>query len=265
MMEPLMKLALKPGELLIMTLLVCVAASPILGAEFRVENEVFTEDEEEPSSQSTTIFCEDLVYDYLDAPKEITVFDRTAGRIVLLDPVRKIQTELTTRDLEVLSQKLRVWASGQADEFLRFSAQPDFDEDYDSSSGGLKLHSPWLSYQVETIEPIRSEVLKLYLEFCDWYALLNTRLDVGSRPPFPRMQLNHVLEQLGRMPDEVQLTVRPNGEKFLGEKMSARSQHRVIPHLLESDRTRIAQTDQFMAMFRSLPFKEYQARVQPSE
>ena len=251
-------------KLVTLLLLVFVCSSPVLGEGFRVENQVFSEDEEEPISKSTTIFHEDLVYDYLESPKEITVFDRTSGRIILLDPVKKIRTELTTRNLETLAQKLRNWAGGQGDEFLRFSSQPAFEEDYDNSTGGLRLQSPWISYQVETTPPSRREILELYLEFCDWYALLNARLDPGSRPPFPRMQLNRVLAEQGRMPQEVQLTVRPKGDTFLAEEISARSQHHVVPHLLESDRTRIAQTDQFMAMFRPLPFNEYQAHVQPS-
>lgn len=264
MIEPMPKVAQKLSELLILALLGWFTISPAFGEGFRVENQVFAEDDKEPISKSTTIFYEDLVYDYLETPKEITVFDRTAGRIILLDPVRKISTELTSRDLELLSQKLRTWAAGQPDEFLRFSAQPSFDEDFDSSSGGLELRSPWLSYQVETIEPARSEILTLYLEFCDWYALLNTRLDPTSRPPFPRMRLNRALAEVGRMPQEVRLTVQLKREALLGEKkMTARSQHHVVPHLLESDRDRIAQTDQFMAMFRPLPFREYQAELQP--
>jgi len=35
----------------------------------------------------------------------------------------------------------------------------------------------------------------------------------------------------------------------------------VIRHLLESDRDRVAQTDQFMAMFQSVDFDEYQRQV----
>ncbi len=262
--KPLERLPGQLGVSLIVVLLVCVAALPTFGEGFRVENQVFVEDEKEPTTQSTTIFYEDLVYDYLEAPKEITIFDRTAGRIVLLDPVRKIRTEVASRDLELLSDRLQTWASGQPDGFLRFSAKPEFDQEYDSSTGGLQLLSPWLSYRVGTAEPARSEILRLYVEFCDWYCLLNTRLDPGSRPPFPRIQLNRALERLGRMPEEVHLTVRPKGEGVFAEKMTARSQHRVIPHLLESDRSRVAQTDQFMAMFRPLPFREYQAKIQPN-
>ena len=261
MTEPLTKMPGNLGTWLIVGLLVLAGTLPLPAEGFRVENQVFVEDEAEPSSRSTTIFHEDAVYDYLETPREITIFDRVGGRIVLLDPVRKIRTELTSQDLEVLSDRLRSWATRQEDPFLHFSAHPNFDEDYDSSTGELRLHSPWVIYEVETSVPVRSEVLGPYLEFCDWYSLLNARLDPKSRPPFPRMMLNQKLTDLGRMPQSVHLTVRPKGEAFLGEKSTARSKHRVIPHLLESDLSRIAQTDKFMATFQSLPFKEYQTKI----
>ncbi len=264
MRKPLIKRPRQLGVSLIFMCLPCAASLPTQAEGFRIENQIFLEDEAEPKTTSTTIFYEDLVYDYLENPKEITVFDPAAGRLILLDPVRKIRSELSSRELKGLSGRLRTWAAGHADEFLRFSANPDFEEDYDTSTGGLQLRSPWITYEVTTLEPARREILKRYMEFCDCYCLLNTRLNPGSRPPFPRMQLNRALERLDRMPQEVHLTVRPKGNAFLGEKMSARSRHHVIPHLLESDRSRVAQTDQFMAMFRPLPLGDYQARVQPS-
>ena len=242
---------------------VSLATSPVLGEAFRIENQVFVEDEETPRIESATIFHEDLVYDFLKTPEEITVFDRATGRIILLNPAKKIRTNLTIRDLELLSQRLRAWSASQPDKFLQFSASPQFEEEYDPSTGALQLTSPWVTYKVTSKAPNRSEMLKLYLDFCDCYSLLNTRLNPGTRPPFPRIELNHVLARLQRMPEEVELTVRPQGDRFLAEKTTARSVHRVVPHLVESDRNRVAQTDRYMATFQVLPFAEYQSRIQP--
>ena len=137
--ETLTKLPRQLAVLLTIVCLVWVGMLPALGDSFRIENEVFVENETEPRTQSTTIFYEDLVYDFLKDPQEITVFDPAAGRIVLLDPVQKIRTELSARDLGLVSEQLRAWAADQPDGFLRFSASPDFKEDYDPSTGGLQL------------------------------------------------------------------------------------------------------------------------------
>ena len=73
------------------------------------------------------------------------------------------------------------------------------------------------------------------------------------------------LERLGLLPKEVHLTVRPGGGKLFGQKITARSEHQVIPYLVESDRARVAQTDQFMAMFPTVSFRQYQTRIEPGK
>lgn len=241
-------------------------APPAWAEEFRVENKVFLSDKKDgPAIESTTIFLDDQVYDYLTTPEEITVLDRHEGRFVLLDPVRRIRTELATSELSDLAERLRQWAAGQPNEFLRFSAAPELAETYDASTGELRLDSPWIAYRVATTTAKRSEIAKRYREFCDWYCLLNTRINPGARPPFARTQVNKALERLDLLPKEVHLTIRPEGGKLFGQKITVRSEHQVIPHLVESDRARVAQTDQFMAMFPTVSFRQYQSRIEPGK
>ena len=57
---------------------------------FRVDNKVFVNNEKEPRIQSTTIFHEGRVYDFLKSPGEITLFDSARHRFVLLDPARRV-------------------------------------------------------------------------------------------------------------------------------------------------------------------------------
>jgi len=255
------------GFVAAMVLAVHLVAASAHGEGFRVENKVFSGDEEEPQTESTTIFHEDLVYDYLKNPEEITVFDRVGSRFILLDTARKTRTELTTRELHAMADRVRRWAVGSGDDFLRFLAAPELEEEFDPSTQTLRMSSAYVTYELETAEAPRDEIMQQYREFLNWYSLLNMRINPGSRPPFARMEVNRSLERLGRMPRTVHLTLRPKGDRILaegllgGKEMTARSEHLVVPHLLESDRSRVAQTDQFMAMFSPLSFAEYQRRI----
>jgi hypothetical protein len=232
------------------------------GLEFRVENRVFSGNDKEPQIQSITIFCGKVVYDFLEEPAEITVFDEAHGRFVLLDPVRRVKTELTTGQLESLTLRLKEWARRQPDDFLQFLAAPKFEEAFDRDAAELTFDSPWMSYRLRTVPAEDAEMARQYREFCDWYCRLNTRLNPGSRPPFARMIVNEALERYGRFPQQVDLTIRPRKDGLLAKKITVRSEHQLVRQLLESDRGRVAQTDQFMAIFKPLSFDEYQRKIQ---
>ncbi len=225
--------------------------------EFRIENKVFVGSEKEPRTESTTIFYQGLVYDYLKEPAEVTVFDPPHRRFILLDLSRRLKTELSADEVAALNHNLRDWAAGQSDPYLQFLADPKFDEQFDGETGTLVLASPWVSYRVVTQVPDNPAVARQYREFSDWYTLLNTRLNPGSKLPFARLALNEALEKRGRIPKEVHLTMRSKrGLPF--QKITVRSEHHLVSTLLQSDRDRIRQSDEFMGMFRAVDFSEYQ-------
>ena len=231
--------------------------------DFRIENRVFVGSEKDPRSQSTTIFYGGRVYDYLLQPAEVTVFDRDGGRLVLLDTTRRVKTELTTTAIASLTERLKRWAQSRADPLWRFLAEPKFEEQSDEPSGELLLSSPWLTYRVKAVDGGNEEMSRSYREFCDWYCQLNTLINPGSRPPFARMMLNAALDQRRQLPVEVQLTIRPKGPKELlpTKRIVVRSEHQLVRGLAESDRDRIAQTDQFMVIFQPVGFEEYQKKL----
>ena len=99
-----------------------------------------------------------------------------------------------------------------------------------------------------------------YREFCDWYCQLNTVLNKGSKPPFARMIVNETLENRHLFPREVRLTMQPKGG-LIPKRTTVRSEHRLIRQLVESDRQRVAQTHEFMAMYTSVDFQEYQRKL----
>jgi len=190
----------------------------------------------------------------------VTVFDTQRRRFVLLDLERRVKTELTTDRVADFSKRLKQWSEKQSDPFLKFLGDPSFDQAFDESTGELTFTSPWMSYRLSTFDAESEALSRQYREFSDWYCRLNTVLNPGARPPFARMIVNAALEDHHRFPREVHLTLRPKGG-LLSKRVTVRSEHRLIRQLVESDLQRVAQTDQFMAMYASVAFPEYQRKL----
>ncbi len=239
-------------------------ASPASEARFRVENKVYMGGEKEPQVRSTTIFYDGVIYDYLEDPAEVTIFDNARGRFVLLDLTRRIKTELTAKQVAEFTERLGQWSRKQSDSFLKFLGDPQFEEQFDESGGEWTFVSPRVTYRLVTTVAPSQPMMRQYREFADWYCQLNTLLNPGARPPFARMIINAALERRGRFPREVHLTLRPK-QGLLAKPITVRSEHLLVRQLVESDRKRIAQTGQFMAIFGAVDFAEYQKRVAASE
>ncbi len=232
-----------------------------VGAEgLRVENKVFLNEDKEPRSQSTTIFHEGLVYDFLDKPAEITIFDLGHHRFVLLDPTRRVRTELSTDEVAALCENLRTWAKRQTDPLIRFMADPQFEQQRDDAAGEIAFTSQWMTYRVATTPAPSEAVARQYREFSDWYTRLNARLNPGSKLPFARLGVNQVLERRQELPREVRLTIQPK-RGSLGQKHVARSEHSLTTRLSQADEDRIGQVEQFMAIFQPVDFERYQENM----
>jgi len=246
-------------------ILVFVAAmglpcGPARGEDFRVENKVFVGGDSEPKIQSSTIFYEGVVYDFLEKPREITVFDKARKRFVLLDPARRLRTDVSTDEVEALNHNLKVWAVSQRDATVRFLGNPKFEESVDAKTGALVFDSPWVTYRVAAEPAASEEIARQYREFSDWYIQLNARLHPGYKQTFARLIVNEALEKRKAVPREVHLTIK---SKLPFQKTTARSEHQLIRRLLQSDRDRVAQTDEFMAIFQPVAFEQYQKKLEP--
>src|SRR5688572_9223445 len=93
--------------------------------EFRIETKIYVGDEAAPVSETSTLFLDGVVYDFLKQPPQTAVFRKPTGgkpgRFILLDRSEKIRTELTTDQLVGAMDKLRTWARGQRDPLLKFA------------------------------------------------------------------------------------------------------------------------------------------------
>ncbi len=225
--------------------------------EFRVENSVFSGNSQNPITESTTIFVKGLVYDFLKDPPEITLFDAANRRFVLLDLSRRVKTELRTDQVAAFLGTLKTWALNHQDSFIRFTAEPQLSVSRDEETREYLLESPWLSYRVKAEHPVDPVIVTRYREFSDWYCQLNTMLNPGSRLPFPRLLLSRVLAENGELPSEVHLTLKKTGG-ILGRQQIFRSRHQFIYHLVQADRDRVSQAEQFLAIFMPVTFIDYQ-------
>lgn len=225
--------------------------------DFRVENKVYLGGEKEPKVQSTTVFYAGIVYDYLESPPEITVFDKGRGRFILLDTNKRIKTEMTTDEISAVNKNVKQWALSRQDPYLQWLAEPKLEEQFDEAKGELSFTSSWLTYRIVPTEVQSPELAREYRDFSDWHTLLNTRLNPGSKLPFTRLIVNEALQKRNLLPKEVHLTARAKrGLPF--QKTTVRSEHHLVRHLVQSDHDRIKQTDEYMAIFPAVDFQRYQ-------
>jgi hypothetical protein len=230
-----------------------VIPAPVRAADFRVANAVYVSGQAEPQSQGVTIFQDGLVYDFLNDPGEVIVFDKARQRFVLLDTGRHLQSEITTDEVQEVVDREKQRLAGSLNPNLKWISDPTFDESFSAEMSKLVLKSRALTYQVQ-IQAAEPEVAAQYREFSDWYAKFNLALDPKSRPPFPRLVLNDAIEHHKGVAKEVHLTAD------LGPKGQARitSRHQLTMGLDDAEHHRIAEARKYMSSFRSVSFQEYQ-------
>ena len=251
----------------------CVVLGQIGGehawaANFRVENKVFVGTEKQPRSQSTTIFKDGVVYDYLVDPAnpsdtdEVTVFDFARGRFLLLDKRLKLKTELSSRLVKASTDSLKTRTDLGDDAFTSFLLRPRFEQKTESEE--LFFNSKWLDYRVLTSTAKAPEIADDYRRFSDWYARLNTFIRPGARPPFARLLVNEELGKRGELPREVHLTLKPK-QGFGSRKICLHSEHILVPRLGEGDRRQVTQTADDLTVFETVGYDEYNKRRAKSD
>ena len=242
--------------LLVALALVARFSAAALAEDFRIETKIFSGKEKTASSQNLTLFSAGYVYDYLSDPKRVAVFDRAHGRFILLDPAHKLKTEIKTEDVVVFSEKFHAWAAKSSNPFMKFAADPEFEVEF-NDDGKLTLTSPHLVYRLETVPAKKSETAEQYREFCDWYARFNAMLNLGSTPPFPRLEVNKELFKRSLVPTEVTLTI-PSQATSGVRAVTLRAEHHFNWRLLHSDQEKISETANQLATFKTVDLAEFE-------
>jgi hypothetical protein len=245
---------LRPLFLFILAFVLGSMIATAQGDDFRVENEVFTGRDKKPVAETLTLFSGDFVYDFVVGDqakgiesKEVTVFDIRRGRITLLDSSRKVQTSLTTKELQQLTDAFRKMAANEPNGDLII---PEFLVAFDEAERRITLTSNALTYRVKGFSPKDPTAAKRYSNFADWYARLNAI--IGNLPPFGRIELNRRMAENGLMPARIERTIVLNRKQTV-----AHSEHSVLWTLSNTDGRRIKHAGEMMSNLRKVSMKEY--------
>jgi hypothetical protein len=221
---------------------------------FRIETKIYFGDEEKPQSETTTLFLDGVVYDFLAAPAQTAVFRKPTGskpgQFTLLDPQQRIQTKLSTDQLMRAMEKLSSWAAQQEDPFLQFAAAPKFEESYESEGSRLVLAHHLETYSATTSPADNLQALAEYREFLDWYTRLNSLLSADHFPPEPRLRLNEALARHQVVPVKIELTRAGISEPL-------RAEHKFIWRLSRADLERIDEVRASLASYRETNNAEF--------
>jgi len=236
----------------------CLIASwahPASADEFRVESKVSATDSDKPTSESLTLFIDDRAFDFLASPRETIIFDFLSERIALLDASRKVRTELAAAKLTSFTDQLRTRAARQTDALLRFAANPRLEESSDDD-GWMKFSGKLLTYRIQAAKASNPDMAKLYRQFSDASARLNSMLQAGAMPPFARLSVNESLARDGMLPKQVELILAGDA-KSGGQPTILRSEHHFSTQLTSADRQRIDEANEQLKTFKQVSWEEY--------
>jgi hypothetical protein len=228
------------------------SVAPTAGQEFRVETEIFLDEQKEPVVETLTIFTRGIVYDFLrTGVEEITLFDRDRQRLVLMDSKREVKAVLPMDGITSFVAEMKVHLSDERHQhFLSESAEIGEDDE-----GWLTVSNERIVYRAKGVSPAEQAMALEYQDFADWYARLNA-MRPGNLPPFLRLQLNAEVAKRGLIPKTVERTVADN-RLLSNKKQVVRSQHLANWRLSHTDRKLIDRASTHLATFREVSFLDY--------
>lgn len=240
----------------------CAAALAGEPLEMRVESEIFVDRGTDPVATSLTIFRDGLAWDFLDGPEpgravEIVLHDPARERVVVIDPVRNVKTEIDSLRLERLSVSLAAWARRSTDKLVRWAGGPAFDEACREENHVIELSGPRARYAVEFAAAPAPEAAETYRQFADTAILLKALLHPGGIPPFPRLAINRRIAAAGAIPETVTLEIDTRGTLLGGRPQTLRSVHKVHPRLLAADLQRVEDAEARVAVAEAVDVATY--------
>ena len=237
--------------------------------ELRVESDLFSAGGDEPIARSLTLFHQGVAWDFLEivdadtktaAIGEIVLHDPARERVVVIDPVRHVKTQVDMIRLERLSVSLAKWARSNDDRLVRWAGGPDFTAGFTEEDERIALVGPRVRDAVAYAEAPCPEAAGNYRRFADTAILLKALMQPGGIPPFPRLAVNRRLEDAGAIPSEVTLEIEPRLIGIAGRPERLRCVHKVHPRLLGGDLERIEDAQGHVAAAEAVNLATFIAR-----
>ena len=242
--------------LVVMT--ISTLAVPCVSQEFRIETDIYVDQNQKPISENLTLFNDEAVFDFQlakksETPVEVIVYTFSDKKFVLLDPSRKIKYVADQEKLEHFVQSMR--NDKEFRERLPFLFEPKFEEKYDGKGSWLTLKAKNIQYRCKGESHSDKKAMARYFEFIDQYAILNVT-DPKKLPPFARLELNESIKANSLMPKTVEMELTLPGQNT-SRKIQAKSKHFVIWKLSKTDQSRIENAKKMLEEFRETGIEEY--------
>jgi len=235
---------------------------PESGWTMRIESRLYANTGGEPVAKSLTLFRDGVAWDFLELPQpvpggkseaarmalvEIVLHDQGRDRLVIIDPVRTLKTQVDQLRLDRLGVSLAAWARGTDDKLVQWAGGPDFQAGLSEKESRIELVGPRVRYAIAHAPAPSGEAAAAYRRFADTAVLLKALLHPGGLPPFPRLALNRRIEAAGGIPTEVTLDIQPRFGPLAGHGQTLSSVHKMHPRLLAADIDRIEEAEGHLA------------------
>ncbi len=225
--------------------------------EFKIESQVYVDEQTTPIASTLTLFQDKLVFDFAIGPdgssvSEVVIFDSRVQSFELLDIAKERRVHMEQFEVLRLLETLR--QQGAQDERLGPLIEPNLKETVDLSGRFLRLANQQVVYEAKCETPKDSSLLPTYYEFLDQYTRL-AATDPRRLPPFPRMELNHSMRKHGWIPQEIKLTL--DGGEISTKTVKLTAKHQWIDRLSEQDKKRIELARRHWLQFKPVSLSEY--------
>ena len=224
--------------------------------QFRVDNTVrLSQNERKASFKSSTVFYDDVVFDFVGDNGEIVVYSFVERKFELIDPIRRVRAELELDEIERFLSRVKPILREKDDKFVNFMLEPKFETSQKEDE--LFFQSKFIDYHITTESFENDAVAEAYFQFANALGKLNVYMNPGSVTPLARLEANKKLSEDSRFPNKIVTDVYPNGKTIFTKTIHIVNESTLARRLSERDRNRVNRTIHFFTQFPLVSFQTY--------